>query len=171
MWPWEHLAFGYVWLALGSRGWNGRPPSNLAAVALAVGTQFPDLVDKPLAWVFGILPSGVSLGHSILFAVPVAGTVLLVAEWRNRRAAGTAFLVGGTVSAGYMLWPLVPAPSVHREPFLATVQSLWVNFVQFLGTPRGQLYFTLEVVFLVGTLALWVRDGTPGIPRPGSERA
>ena len=63
MWPWDHLAFGYVWYTLASRGWDGRPPSNAAAIALAVGTQFPDLVDKPLAWWLDVLPAGRSLGH------------------------------------------------------------------------------------------------------------
>lgn len=179
MWPWEHLAFGYLWYALGRRAIDSPPPSNAAAVALSFGTQFPDLVDKPLAWGFGILPSGVSLAHSILFAIPLGIVVVLVAAWRGHRSVGVGFVVGhlshiagdglyplvvtGSVSPGYMLWPLVPTTD-DQGPFFGTVSELWAAFVGFLATPRGQLYLSMEVVFLLGVLVLWLWEGSPGVP-------
>ena len=77
--------------------------------------------------------------------------------------------VTGDVSVGYMLWPLVPT-QVDDGPFLATVDELWMAFVQFLATPRGQLYLAAEVVFLLLVAALWLYDGVPGIRVYGRTR-
>jgi hypothetical protein len=178
VWPWEHLAFGYLLFALGTRARSGRPPSDRATIALAVGTQLPDLVDKPLAWWLGVLPSGISLAHSIFFALPLTAAVAVVAARRGERPVGVAFAVGylshiagdgiyplavsGDVSVGYMLWPLVPT-AVDDGPFLATVDTLWVAFVGFLGTPRGRLYLAVEVLFMLLVVALWLYDGGPGL--------
>lgn len=178
MWPWEHLAFGYLLLALGTRARSGRPPSDRATVALAVGTQLPDLIDKPGAWWLGVLPSGVSLAHSIFFALPLTAAVVAVAARRGERPVGVAFAVGylshiagdgiyplavtGEVSVGYMLWPLAPTP-VDDGPFLATVDQLWTAFVSFLGTPLGRLYLAVEIAFMLCVLALWLYDGVPGL--------
>ena len=49
MWPWEHLAFGYVLYSLGVRTLRGRTPRGPPVLVLAVATQVPDLLDKPLA--------------------------------------------------------------------------------------------------------------------------
>lgn len=181
MWPWEHLAFGYVLYALGRRGWDGRGPANREAVAVAVGTQLPDLVDKPLAWEFGLLPSGVSLAHSIFVALPVSALAIVVARRRGAQPLGTAFGVGylshivgdglypllvtGETSVDYMLWPLVPAHSGY-ERLANAIPQFWTTFVQFLGTPRGKLYLALELAFLTFALGLWLLDGAPGVPRP-----
>lgn len=186
MWPWEHLAFGYVCYVLGRRGLDGRAPSDREAIVLAFGTQLPDLVDKPLAWELGLLPSGVSLAHSILVAVPVTAAVVVITRRRGAGPVGTALgvgwfshiagdglyplLTGGGVSPGYMLWPLVPAGS-GTEPFAVTVPQLWETFVTFLATPRGQLYLAGEFAFLAFALGLWLWDGAPGIPWPGRRSA
>lgn len=187
MWPWEHLAFGYVCYALGRRSVGGRPPSNGGAIALAVGTQFPDLIDKPLAWVVDVLPNGTSLAHSILFALPVMAAVIVVADRRDSRAVGAAFSVGyishivgdglfflltsGELSVGYALWPLVPRPEGGTESLLAIVPRLWSSFLQYLGTPRGRVYIALEVALMAFALGLWLWDGRPGLPRPRGREA
>lgn len=186
MWPWEHLAFGYVCYALGRRGWDGNGPSHREAFAVAFGTQFPDLVDKPLAWEFGLLPSGVSLAHSLLFAVPVVVAIVLVGHSRGVTPIGAAFgvgylshiagdllyplLVDGGVSLGYVLWPLVPT-SVGQEPVAVVVPRLWASFVEFLATPQGQLYLAAELLFLTFALGLWLWDGSPGVPRIRKRKA
>lgn len=186
MWPWEHLAFGYVLYTLGRRGLGEGPPSDWPVLALAVGTQFPDLIDKPLAWEFGVLPSGLSLAHSLLFALPVTAAAVAVATRGGRRPVGTAFsvgylshllgdvlyspLTGGELSMGFLLWPLVPRPAGNGE-LLATVGRLWVSFVEFLGTPRGRLYLAAELAFLALAFGLWLWDGAPGLPRFGGSEA
>ncbi|MFC7165331.1 metal-dependent hydrolase [Halospeciosus flavus] len=92
MWPWEHLAVGYVAVSILFR-WHGRRVGALDAVAVGVGAAFPDLVDKPLAWAFDVLPSGTSVAHSVFVAVPLAVAVWFVAARRDRRSVGAAFAV------------------------------------------------------------------------------
>ena len=50
--PWGHLAIGYLCLSLAIRARWRVPPQGPAVIAVAIGTQLPDLIDKPLAWTF-----------------------------------------------------------------------------------------------------------------------
>ena len=43
MYPWGHLAVGYLCYSLGVRLCDQRPPAGVAMVPLTIGTQFPDL--------------------------------------------------------------------------------------------------------------------------------
>lgn len=58
MWPWGHAAIGYLLFSMDTRLRYGRRPGGPATILLFFGTQFPDLVDKPLAWTLPLLPSG-----------------------------------------------------------------------------------------------------------------
>jgi membrane-bound metal-dependent hydrolase YbcI (DUF457 family) len=123
MFPWTHAVFGYLLLLLVVAA-LGRQVSKAELVAVVVGTQVADLIDKPLAWSFQALPSGRSLGHSLLLAVPMVALVVGVAWYRQRTAVGTAFglgylshLVGDVYVAVYywrveeftfLLWPILP---------------------------------------------------------------
>jgi membrane-bound metal-dependent hydrolase YbcI (DUF457 family) len=81
--PLGHLSVGLLsYLAfLQIRRFRGRAvvlsPRSLAT--LSVATQVPDLIDKPLAHV-GLLASGRSLGHSLLFALVVVALAWPVAR-------------------------------------------------------------------------------------------
>jgi hypothetical protein len=59
-----------------------------------VATQLPDLVDKPLAWSLHLLPSGRSLAHSVLVAVPLVLLVWVVASHRGHGRLGVLFAFG-----------------------------------------------------------------------------
>lgn len=158
MWPWGHLAFGllsyFVFLRL--RGRQMVPPAVL--LALALGTQFPDLVDKPLAWSFHLLPNGRSLAHSI-FTFALLSTVLYWLGSRyGRTSEVSAFsfgyashIVGDVFSplmdgslyyASFFLWPLVPAVDYGEE-------------VAFVERFRG-LELTPSIAIQGGLLALGV---------------
>ncbi|PSQ27664.1 hypothetical protein BRD03_05435 [Halobacteriales archaeon QS_9_68_17] len=82
MWPWGHLAVGYLLYAASSRRQRARPPDGAETILIAFGTQFPDLGDKPLAWTVSVLPNGRSLAHSAFVAAAVIGGV----RWLCRRA-------------------------------------------------------------------------------------
>lgn len=133
MFPLGHAAFaylGYVGLAAVTRR---HLPVHWGLLPLAVGSQLPDLLDKPLSYA-GVLVSGRSLGHSVVTAVML---VLLVwwtvrrlsapgSAWQRRILAvsPTAFAVGYVshlladaieplVTGAYgelrfLLWPVVP---------------------------------------------------------------
>ena len=123
MFPWTHAAFGYL-LLLSVAVLLRRRLSRAELIAVIVATQLPDLVDKPLAWWFGVLPSGRSLAHSLLVAVPLSLVVLAVAWYLTHPEVGFAFgvgyashLVGDSYLAlyywrpeelTYLLWPLLP---------------------------------------------------------------
>lgn len=170
MWPWAHAAFGYL-LYTGVRRVRGAgPPAGWPVVALAVGTQFPDLVDKPLAWYVQLLPYGRSLAHSLLVAVPLALGAWLYAHHRGRPAVGLAFAVGylshlvgdalhATVAAewahlAFLVWPLVPIPNQDTE-----LEGLVAHLRDIEASPF--LLFGL-LVTAVG-LAVWIRHGRPGV--------
>lgn len=182
VWPWEHLALGYL-LYSGYRRARGRRPRGGPVLVLAFATQFPDLVDKPLAWSLGVLPGGTSLAHSALVAVPVLVVVAALAARLGVPAVGPAFaigylshllgdvlypaLTGGGLGGRFLLWPLVSAPAGDYSGVLVEFLQLWGDYLAFLLTPAGVTYLLFEVAFLSAALVVWVLDGRPG---PGTVR-
>lgn len=178
MWPWEHLAVGYLAYAALVHARAGRGPTAGEAVAVAFGSQFPDLVDKPLAWEFGVLPAGLSLAHSSLVAGPLSLAVVYVAHRRGRPAVGVAFavayllhlpadalygvLLGGPPALGFLVWPLVPAPPQPDLGFVERVARLFGGLRLLVASPRGTAYLLAEVVLVGSAAAAWVVDGAPG---------
>lgn len=178
MWPWEHLAVGYLAYSLLTRLFWGRGPRSGAVVALAIGTQFPDLVDKPLAWTFGILPSGLSFAHSALVALPLASLAVLVAAAFRRRHVGIAFgfgylshlpgdafyplLVGGQPKFGFLLWPLIPARGGDTGVgFVEMFRTLFGRYLNELLTAQLSPYLALELGLMGSVVLLWLYDGMP----------
>jgi hypothetical protein len=181
MWPWEHLAFGYLLYSALARA-SGRRPRNADALVLAVTTQLPDLIDKPLAWWLGILPSGLSLGHSLLFAVPVCLLAFAVGRRTGDAALGVACsvgylshlagdavypaLTGGRVRVSFLWWPLGDQPTVSPPGLFSQFAVFLGQYWAFLGTPRGRLYAVAELTLLLLAVAAWVVDGYPGVTTP-----
>lgn len=179
MWPWEHLAFGYLCYSAYTHARFGRSPDDRATVILAVGTQSPDLIDKPLAWTFELLPSGHSLGHSLLFALPLLSVVLLATRRLDRIQQGVAFGVGylshlpadvlyplaygDDVNFGMLFWPLVPATASETAGLLSRAAMLFIEFVGYLSTLQGFVYLLCEITFLLLVFLLWLHDGKPGL--------
>ncbi|WP_299266420.1 metal-dependent hydrolase [Halorientalis sp.] len=170
MWPWGHAAVGYLLYTAYRRSRFDLRPNGVAVVALAVGTQLPDLIDKPLAWQFAILPNGRSFGHSLLIAAALLLALWLVARRLSARESGVAFgigylghlfgdalypaLAGEFYDIGFLGWPLIPA--IEYE--LATGGFLDNLFALDLG-PLALFELGLTVV----AVALWYRHGVPGL--------
>lgn len=181
MWPWEHLAIGYLAYSVLLRGTERRAPAAGGALAVAVGTQFPDLVDKSLGWMTSLLPSGQSLAHSLLFAVPTVVLVAIVATLARRGDLGVAFgvgylshlpgdvlypaLLGGELNLSFLLWPILAPGGSQPTSVLTHVQELIATFGTVLATPAGIYYLLFEASLLLVATVLWVYDGTPGLPR------
>ena len=180
MWPWEHLAVGYLLYSACSRWLWGRPPSTKGTVAVAFASQLPDLVDKPLAWVLLVLPGGRSLGHSLLVALPLVGVAFAVGWALDSYRGSLAFTIGhlshlagdvvyplvvrGELRLGFLLWPVVPAEG-GTDRALPHISELVAVFLEFLATPRGTLYLVADVALLVAALAVWLFDGMPILRR------
>lgn len=168
MWPWGHAAAGYLLYSIAVRA-LGRRPTDTALLALAVGTQFPDLVDKPLAWSLGVLPGGRTLAHSLLTFAVLAVAVHYATRRYGGRQAGGAFLFGtfvhvltdGVYSAvalqftdlTYLFWPVLPMPAYETE------QSFLAHFAKLSLTST----VTIEFVLVGLAAALWWADGRPGL--------
>jgi len=171
MLPWGHLAVGYLVYSLVIRLRHRQAPAGPAVIALAVGTQGSDLIDKPLSWTFGILPSGRSLGHSLLFAVLLGAVVWTLVKRYNRRPAAIAFVIGylshvivdvlPAVRAGQweivgtLLWPVLPAYVYPGEQDRGIVEFLLA--LDFAALPLTGIVATILA------FGLWVYDGRPGV--------
>ena len=178
MWPWEHLAVGYLLYSLLAH-LTGRTPRTLPVLALLFATQMPDLIDKPLAWGFGVLPSGRSLAHSFLFAVPAMLGASVVGLLARAPRVGPAFALGylshlagdvvypfvvkGELRFGFLLWPLIPVEVDESPGGLPHLQELVMDFVVFLLTPRGTAYLVFEGSLVLVAFLVWVWDGMPGV--------
>ncbi|MFP8889730.1 metal-dependent hydrolase [Natrialbaceae archaeon A-CW2] len=179
MWPLGHAAVAYLLYSLWTRttqnGATFRQPgaegsASIAVVFLLVGSQFPDLVDKPLAWYLGVLPTGRTLAHSLLFLVPLVLVVVAATARHDRLEREYGFLFGlGAIShvvvdavpalwgGGdwyHLLWPLTSV-----EAYESGAPSVVDLFVASLGDP----YFLLEFVLAGIALVVWYRDGRPGL--------
>jgi hypothetical protein len=179
MWPWEHLAIGYLVVSVATRvGW-GRSPGDAVVLATALGTQFPDLVDKPLGWVLGILPGGTNVAHSVFFAVPMVLLVWTLA-WRTRwRAMSVGFgagylahlpgdvlypvLLGSEAKWEMLVWPLAGASAGDTVAVGPYVMELFAAFLRQVGSASGAWYLALELLLVGLALALWIDDGRPGL--------
>lgn len=182
MFPWGHLAVGYLCYSVICHLF-GRTPSGPATVALALGTQFPDLVDKPLSWTFDLLPAGV-FAHTVFVTAAVSVLVLAVAARHSRTDLGVAFVLGylshlpadvlpsiafgGDPNYWFLFWPVMARPGADvSNPvvgpgagagLLTNAKYYFGQYVDQLVGPVGVAY----VGFLCCALALWLYDGHPG---------
>jgi hypothetical protein len=69
-----------------------RLPTLRFGAVVFLGSQFPDLVDKPLAHQFGVLPSGRVFMHSLPTALPVMIAVALYGRRTDRPRVAGAFV-------------------------------------------------------------------------------
>lgn len=170
MLPWGHAAVAYLAYSLWCRRTDVAPPG-AAVVALAIGSQFPDLVDKPLAWTLMVLPAGRSLGHSLfLTAALVAVGVAYARRVPRHRAPAYAFLLGyvshlvtdavdtlvggGEVAdLGSLLWPVVAVESTEHG----------LSFVEFFLALRLTPWVAFELALTLLAVGVWIYDGAPGL--------
>jgi membrane-bound metal-dependent hydrolase YbcI (DUF457 family) len=173
MFPWGHAAVGYLLYAGHQRLEYGLRPHDAPVLALAIGTQLPDLIDKPLTYLFAVLPSGRSLGHSLLFAALLVGVVWLVARQYEQRSLVGAFGIGYVSHLfGDALYPAL-AGRFGELGFLAypltqpTQYEVQGGFVGYLMTTLFALdptpTFLFELALTAVALGLWYRDGLPGL--------
>lgn len=157
MYPIGHLALGYLLYVALTRVTDWRLPRGLTLLALALGTQAPDLIDKPLTYV-GVLPNGRSLAHSILIIVPVLVILTQVATIQGFKREARAFvvaigshLIGDSyllvlrrewAELGFLLWPVIPAIDYPEDDISPWVRLLNAGF----ESPQMQFQYALFAV-------------------------
>lgn len=145
MMPWSHLFVAVVPVILYVALRHRQLPSALLIVAVATGSQFPDLVDKPLAWGADVLINGRMFMHSLVFAIPVSTVVILTAITFGNISLGSGFVSGYLLHiagdfytafvgpAQYipsnMLWPLLPPRPITEPEFVAHPSMIRLSMV------------------------------------------
>lgn len=182
MLPWGHLAVGYVVYSLGVRLWRRRGPEGAPTIALALGTQLPDLVDKPANWFFDVF-DGRGAGHSVFVVVPFCALILVLAHRRDRGALGVALSVGLlthllgdawrglfegelVAEAPYLFWPLLDAPTYEKDSLMDHLQEWFAILQTAQYRSLGELLttsFGLQFAFFVLLVGMWAVDGFPGL--------
>lgn len=178
MWPWEHLALGYLLYSLSIHALLRRPPGERATLTLVIATQFPDLIDKPLGWLLGVVP-GHSVAHSLFIAGPLILSGMILAGRYNRPGVGAAWAIGYLshllgdvfsptaiirmdVSLGFLFWPIVSVPMNEHGGFVQTLLFYAQESLAYLSSPLGIVYLCAEVGVLSVVFAIWMYDGHPG---------
>ncbi|MDS0478401.1 metal-dependent hydrolase [Natrinema sp. 1APR25-10V2] len=178
MWPWEHLIVSYILYSLISHTVFRESPSGLDALAVVLASVLPDLIDKPLAWEYGIFDVGYAIGHSIFFAVPLAILVGMIANVTARPRTSLAFglsyllhppadIIDAVFRQGVLLidlafWPVTlveghpPGPSFFEAVFL-----LFGHYTSDLLAGNLSAYLRIQVGLAGFTILVWLLDGAP----------
>lgn len=171
MWPIGHAAGAYLIYAAWGHSRGEVPPDGSAVLILVVASLLPDLVDKPLSWYLGVLPTGRSLTHSLLVVLPLCLAIGVLAARYDRTEWGIAFGCGALshllfdalpalwrpdAVLGFLFYPLIPV-----EPYEEGAPTLVGLLVNSIDDP----YFYTEFVLLALAVVVWRRHGYPGIDR------
>ncbi|MFC6813228.1 metal-dependent hydrolase [Natrialbaceae archaeon GCM10025810] len=178
MYPWEHAAVAYLLWSGASRWHNGTPPAGWPVLVVLLASQLPDLIDKPLAWQFGVVSSGRSLGHAAVIAVPLAVGVFVVARRAGRSPVGGAFAVGylahlatdvsprfpgGAWDLTVVLWPFRTADAAADTAARETGAAAQTGEILGGAYPSLLAPDALLGLGLVGlAIGVWLVDGRPG---------
>lgn len=161
---WVHAAVAYLFYRLILRLYLDRHPNDAAVVSLVGGAFLPDLIDKPLSFVFSGFP-GRSVAHSVFTLAIVVVVVSYVMRRIEQLAVGTAFVVGYVSHLGadlvnyfflpsetllFLFWPVV-ADYDH-------VDSAY-DLLSLLSPTR---YILAQTILTLLAFGLWIYDGKPG---------
>ena len=165
-----HIAVAYLCLVIADQYREVNQPDGMAVLIVTFGALFPDLVDKPLAWYFGMLPSGRSLAHSFVVLVPLCVIVIAIARRKGRTWWGLAFGIGvishALLDALPALWREDSSVSFLLYPILGVEEygeegppTVWGLLLNSLHDP----YFLIEFPLLAVAAIVWYREGKPGL--------
>lgn len=149
---------------------NREFPHSRLVLVVFFGSQFPDLVDKPLAHVLFVIPSGRVFIHSVPFAAPLSLLVIGYARHTNRLQMGGGFVfayLSHLVADNYraltgadahippdLLWPFVspiPRPPV---PYWAGPNSIHLHLWSLFSIVTLALVAYVVVLDIRATLTL-----------------
>lgn len=130
-----------------------RLPTPRFVALLFVGSQFPDLVDKPLAHQFGVIPSGRVFLHSLPVALPFLLVVILYGYWTDRPRPTAAFAVAylSHLFADNYRGLLGPTPTVSPDLLWPITEPVARPVVPYWAGPDGvnvRLWTLFSVVIL-----------------------
>lgn len=180
MWPWEHLALGYLLFTAFVHLVYRERPGDVSTIALALGTQAPDLVDKPLGWTFGFYSTGYGAAHSVLVAGPFLGLVLAAALHYGRPRVGLGLALGWSShmladvvdplryghppNVGRVFWPVVRFDGYERDlSFFERFGAYAGEFVGLALAPEYRVFLFAYLSIFAVVFVVWLFDGGPGL--------
>lgn len=116
--PLEHFIVAALPVTAGVLLITRQRPSSTIIGATFVGSQFPDLIDKPLAFYTGLIPTGRVFMHSLPIAIPFLCVVGAYGWQTNHRAPALAFVfahLSHIIADTYQTvlnTPLTPSPDL-----------------------------------------------------------
>ncbi|WP_226041653.1 metal-dependent hydrolase [Natrinema sp. DC36] len=178
MWPWEHAIVGYLAYSLCCHAVFRESPTGLEAFTVVFASVLPDLIDKPLAWEYGVFENGYAIGHSLFFAVPLAIFVGMIAHAATRSRAGLAFGLGyllhpfgdvvdsvfrqGVLQFELMLWPIASVEGHSPGPsFLEAFFDLFGRYSSDMLAGDISTYLWAQLGLAGAALVVWLVDGAP----------
>jgi len=165
--PWTHAVLAYLAFSLATHARSRTPPTTRETVLVALGAVLPDLVDKPLAWQFGVLEGGRTLAHSVFVAVPLSAAAVALAVRRGKPRLGLAFAAGyllhlpgdllpdflqtGEIAVGTLLWPVTDGGGGQGESFVGEFTANVVPYARKIAGAilSGEPSRGLRLFFLV----------------------
>lgn len=175
MLPLGHLTLAYLWYVAYAAVGTHRLPARAALVPLAIGSQFPDLIDKPLAYL-EVIRYGRSLAHSLFtFAICSLAVWWLARRLRGRWADETLperlriltpaafavgylshllgdtyrfFLSGDLWAARFLLYPLFPVPVSPADDIAPWIRLF--RIYQDMGTHPQLGLIVIAIAVFVG---------------------
>src|SRR6056297_2343485 len=132
-----------------------RLPRGHTLVVILVATQLPDVIDKPLAWTFDVLPSGRMFAHSLVIAIPVLTVVCLVATYRGLGRSAGLFSVAYLSHIAGDFYPVIwlgadyyPFPNLFW-PLLAANPDEKTSLAAYLPSDLATVVIPLSVFLLI----------------------
>ena len=169
MWPLGHVAIGFLAYLAVHRARNREDIDEIAVLLAVIGSLAPDIIDKPLAWHLGVLPTGRTLAHSLLVIVPVCLVAYVLASRSGHPEWGVGLTVGALshlivdalpvlwdpeASGSFLLWPVWSV-----EEYQDGAPTVTALLVEQLGDP----YFLIEFPLFAIAVVCWYRLGMPGV--------
>lgn len=162
MFPLEHFLAAFVPVGAYFVIRYRQLPSAGVVFAVFVGSQFPDLVDKPLS-LANLIPWGRVFMHSLPFAVPIAAVVLWYAVATDQQHLGVGFvfayllhipgdwygrLLSGDIPPD-LLWPIMSIPAHPDAPGWGGPGDIYAHIWSFYSI----LLLTLGFVMLLSNIS------------------
>jgi hypothetical protein len=170
--PLGHLSFAYLCYLPFAAITTHRLPARWALLWVFLGSQFPDLVDKPLAYI-GVLSYGRSLAHSLFTFLAVSAVVWWVVHRRRSKQmktlspslqvlpaafsiaylshligdASKALLAGNYFEARFLLYPLYGLPESPADDI-----PPWVRLFEVYQSMDSHP----QVLLILGALLLFI---------------
>lgn len=161
--PLEHFALAALPVTAYTLVRYQRLPAGYEVLILLVATQLPDIIDKPLAWTVGFLPSGRMLAHSIVVSGPALAIVYLLGIYLGKseytglfagayllHLAGDFYPILWLGRSYYffpnLFWPALPANPDPNPSFAAHApQSLLAVLITLTGFGLVLGYIAFDV--------------------------